>query len=213
MTFELLCMGLIALMFGLALVFAGYKLLWIVLPIWGFFVGFALGAQTLQVLFGVGFLATVTSWVVGFAVGATFAVLSYLFYFVAVAILSGAFGYGVTVALLTAIGLDFGIIVWLIGLVVGVAVAFVVLRFNIQKYAIIVITSIGGTSAIIFTLLAAFGDLNWLTLMFDPVKLAVQNSFWWLLFFIVLAGAGIYIQIVSNKAYEYEGYNRLDVEA
>jgi hypothetical protein len=36
-----------------------------------------LGAQTLQVLFGVGFLATITSWVVGFIVGGLFAVLSY----------------------------------------------------------------------------------------------------------------------------------------
>ena len=51
MTFELLCMGLIALAFGLAVAFGGYKLLWVILPIWGFFAGLALGAQTVQVVF------------------------------------------------------------------------------------------------------------------------------------------------------------------
>jgi hypothetical protein len=210
MSFELLCMGLIALLFGLTLLFAGYKLLWIILPIWGFFFGLALGAQTLQALFGVGFFATVTSWVVGFVVGAIFAVLSYLFYIVAVAILSGAFGYALAVGLLGAIGLDFGFIVWLIGIVVGVAVAFVVLRFNIQKYAVIVITAVGGTSAIIFTLLAAFGDLTPLAMLLNPVKLAVQNSWLWLLFFLITAGVGIFVQIISNRAYEVEAYNRYD---
>ncbi len=208
MSFELLCMGLIALMFGLTLTFLGYKLLWIVLPIFGFFAGFYLGAQTIQVLFSTGFLATITSWIVGFVVGAIFAVLSYLFYFLAVAILSGAFGYGVAVALLQAIGLDMGFIVWLIGIVVGVVVALAVLRFNIQKYAVIVITAVGGTAVIIFTLLAAFGELSLLDLLGNPVVAAMQNSFLWLLFFLIVAGAGIFFQIVSNRAYTVEEWNR-----
>lgn len=208
MSFELLCMGLIALMFGLALTFLGYKLLWIVLPIWGFFAGFYLGAQTIQVIFSTGFLATVTSWIVGFLVGAIFAVLSYLFYFLAVAILSGAFGYGAAVALLQAIGLDMGFIVWLIGIVVGVVVALLVLRFNIQKYAVIVITAIGGTAVIIYTLLAAFGSLSPLELLGNPVVNAIQDSFLWLIFFLVVAGAGIFVQITSNRAYTVEEWNR-----
>ena len=138
MPFELLCMGMIALLFGLALVFSGYRMLWIILPIWGFFFGFGLGAQTLEILLGVGFLATITSWVVGFIVGAIFAVLSYLFYMVAVALISGAFGYALAVGLLLAIGLDYNFLVWIIGIVAGVVAVVVVLRFNIQKYAIIV---------------------------------------------------------------------------
>jgi len=210
MSFELMCMGLIALLFGLAVIFGGYRLFLILLPIWGFFFGFALGTQTLQVLFGVGFMATITSWVVGFITGAIFAVLSYLFYMVAVALLSGAFGYALAVGLLAAIGLDFGIIAWIIGIIVGIAVAAAVIFFNIQKYAIIVITAISGTSVIIFTMLAAFGGLSPLALLLDPVRLAIQNSFWWLIFFLVLAGAGIYIQITTTRAYEIETYNRLE---
>lgn len=208
MGFELLCLTMIALLVGLAVTFGGYRFFLFLLPIWGFFFGFGLGAETLQVLFGVGFLATVSSWVVGFFVGAIFAVLSYLFYMVAVALLAGSFGYGLAVALLTAIGLNFGFIVWLIGLVAGVAVAIIVLLFNIQKYAIIVITALGGTGAIIFTLLATFGNLTPLELLLNPVLLAITNSFWWLLFYVVVAAAGIFVQIMANRAYEIESYDR-----
>ena len=208
MGFELFCMSMIALLIGLAVTFGGYRFFLILLPIWGFFFGFGLGAETLQVIFGVGFLATVTSWVVGFIVGAAFAVLSYLFYIVAVALLAGSFGYGLAVALLTAIGLNFGFIVWLIGIVAGIIVAIVVLIFNIQKYAIIVITAVGGTGAIIFTLLAMFGDLTPAELLLNPVMTAISNSFWWLLFFLVLAIAGIVVQIGANRSYELESYNR-----
>ncbi len=208
MGFELFCMSMIALLIGLAVTFGGYRFFLILLPIWGFFFGFGLGAETLQIIFGVGFLATVTSWVVGFLVGAAFAVLSYLFYIVAVALLAGSFGYGLAVALLTAIGLNFGFIVWLIGIVAGIIVAIVVLIFNIQKYAIIVITAVGGTGAIIFTLLAMFGNLTPAELLLNPVLTAISNSFWWLLFFLVLAIAGIVVQLAANRSYELESYNR-----
>jgi hypothetical protein len=213
MTFELFCMGLIGLLFGLTLVFGGYRLFLFLLPIWGFFFGFALGAETLQVIFGVGFLATVSSWVVGFIVGAIFAVLSYLFYFIAVALLAGSFGYGLAVGLLTAIGLDFGFLVWLIGLVAGIAVAAVVLFLNIQKYAIIVITAMGGTGVIIYILLAAFGGFTPAELLMGPVRLALQNSFWWLLFYLVLAVAGVVVQIMANRSFTLESYNRLEEPA
>ncbi len=209
MSFELLCMGLIGLLFGLAVVFGGYRLFIVLLPIWGFFFGFFLGVETVQVIFGIGFLATVTSWVVGFIVGAIFAVLSYLFYIFAVAVLSFSAGYGLTVGILGAIGLNFGILVWLIAVVVGVVVALVVLALNIQKYAIIVITAVGGTGAIIFTLLALSGSLSPVNLLLNPVRLAIQNSFWWLLFFLVLSIAGIVFQIRSSQSFEAESYNRL----
>src|SRR5512139_1588708 len=128
------CAGLIGILFGLALAFAGYRFFLFLLPIFGFFFGLAFGAQTIQALFGQAFLATVTSWVVGFIVALAFAVLSYLFYFLAVAIIAGALGYAVTVGLVTALGLPMGWLLWIIGVVVGVVVAIVVLRFNLQKW-------------------------------------------------------------------------------
>ena len=210
MSIELLCMALIGLGFGLIVAFWGYKLLWIILPIWGFFAGFALGAQTIGIILSEGFLATITGWVVGFAVGAIFAILSYLFYFLAVALLSGAFGYGVTVGVLTWLfdKDEVGILFWLIGIVVGVAVAVLVLRLNIQKYAVIAITALAGTAVTIFVMLAAFGGLTPLELMVAPVARAIDDSWLWFLYFIIVAAAGIFFQLQTNKEYEIEEYNR-----
>src|SRR5512139_3271384 len=105
--FTIACAGLIGLLFGTALAFAGYRLFIFLLPIWGFFFGLGLGAQAVQaVLPGTGFMADVTSWVVGFVVGLLFAGLSYLFYAFAVAMIGGSLGYAVAVGLLTWIGLQ-----------------------------------------------------------------------------------------------------------
>ena len=208
MSFELLCMTMIGLLFGAVLIFGGYRLFLVLLPIWGFFFGIGLGAQTVQIIFGGGFLATITSWVVGFIVGIIFAVLSYLFYIVAVALLAGSFGYALGVGLVTLI-LPFGFIAWAVGIVAGIIVAVVVLLFNIQKYAIIAITAFGGTAAVIYVLLAAFGGNQALTQMAEaPVKYAITNSFWWLLFFLVVGIFGFVAQLRVNSAYEIEEYNR-----
>ncbi len=74
--FNLACAGLIGTMFGVILAFFGYRLFLILLPIWGFFFGFLLGADTIHHLFNQGLFVTVTGWVVGFIVGAIFAVLA-----------------------------------------------------------------------------------------------------------------------------------------
>jgi hypothetical protein len=107
------------------------------------------------------------------------------------------------------IGLDGGFLVWLIAVVAGIALALVVYFFNLQKYAIIVATAVGGTGVIIYTLLAMFDSTLAVKLLNNPVKLAVENSFWWLLFFLVVAGLGIVVQIMANRSYEIEEYNRM----
>lgn len=210
MTYELFCMTLIALVFGVMMVFGGYRLFLIILPIWGFFFGFGLGAQTLTYLFGYGFLSTVTSWIVGFFIGLLFGLLSYLFYTFAVALLAGSLGYGLMVGILTAIGMNPGFLTWLLGIIAGVALALVVLYFNIQKYAVIAITAIGGTGVIVFTLLAAFGGYDPVQLLNAPVRSAMQNSFLWWIFFIAVAAAGVVVQLRETRAFEIEAYNRLE---
>jgi hypothetical protein len=209
MAFELLCIATIALLFGAVVVFWGYRLFLFLLPVWGFFAGFLVGAQAIDFLFDVGLFATVTGWVVGFFVGLLFAALSYLFYAVAVGVISFSLGYGATIAILAWIGLEAGFLLWLIAVAVGVAVAFVVYRFNIQKYAIIVATAAGGTGLIIYTLLALFDSALAVELLENPVKLAIDNSPWWMLFFLVMLVLGTVAQIRANRTFEIDTYNRL----
>ena len=208
--FTFACAGLIGMLFGTVLAFAGYRLFIYLLPIWGFFFGLALGAQSMQTLFGVGFLSTITSWVVGFLVGAIFAVLSYAFYAVAVAIIGGSLGYVLAVGLLTAIGLDFGFIVWIVGIIAAIAMAFVTIRFNLQKWVVIAATSILGAATIFGTIILMFNPLaNFLA---NPVKVFLSTSGFLTLLFIIVAGLGIVVQIGTTRNMEIEAYNRMSAE-
>jgi len=204
--FTLMCAGVIGGLFGLLLSFFGYRLFLLLLPIWGFFFGLALGADTIQALLGGGFLGTITSWVVGFVVGAIFAVLSYLFYMFAVAVIAGSLGYVVTAAVLYGIGMSPGFLVWIIAMIVAIAVIFVTFRFNLQKWVIIIATSVLGAGVIYGTILLLFFPVA--RLMENPVRLALQASPLLLILFIVMAVVGVVVQYRQNKAFTLESYNR-----
>jgi Ni,Fe-hydrogenase I cytochrome b subunit len=210
--FAVMCGGMIALLFGLALAFAGYRLFLVLIPIWGFFFGFGLGAQAIMALSpNDAFLATITSWVVGFIVAAVFALLAYLFYIAAVAIVSFSLGYTATIGLLTAIGLPLagGFFVWIGAVIVGVILAFVVLRFNVQKIVIEIATAVLGAGTIVGVFLALFGKLPPSQLFANPVGAALQASPFWMLVFIVLAVVAFFAQWQNNRSWEVQTYDRM----
>ena len=209
--FAVMCGGLIALLFGLALGFAGYRLFLILLPIWGFFFGFGLGAQAIMAISpNDAFLATITSWVIGFIVAVVFAVLAYLFYIFAVAIISFSLGYSVTMGVLGALGAPLwgGLIGWIIAVVVGVALALVVLRFNIQKVVIELATAFLGAGAIVGVFVLLFGGPA-AQIMQNPVKFVLNSSPFWLIVFIVLGVLGFAAQYMHNRSWEVHTYNRM----
>jgi len=210
MGFEVFCATLIALFLGLVICFAGYRLFLTLLPLWGFFFGFALGAQSLQLLFGEGFLSTVTSWVVGFGVGALFAVLSYLFYAFAVAIIAGSLGYALGAGFMQLINVDIGWLVWLVGIALAVVVIIATFYFNLQKYAIVIATALGGAGLIVGTLMFGYIGMTLAKFFENPIRFALNDSPLWTIFFLVMAGLGIAAQIYSSRAFEIEAYeNRI----
>lgn len=199
MGFELFCATVTALLVGTVIAFGGYRWFLFLLPIWGFFFGLGLGAETLQAIFGEAFLATVTSWVVGFIVGAIFAVLSYSFYAVGVAIAASSLGYALGVGFMNLIGIEFGVLAWLVGIALGVVALLVTFRFNLQRYAVIAVTAIGGTSVIVGTLMFGFAGLTLVRLVDNPVRFMLDQSWLWALFFLALAVAGIAVQLLTTR--------------
>jgi hypothetical protein len=208
--FTLACAGLIGALFGLLLAFFGYRLFLILLPIWGFFFGLFLGADTMHYLFGYGFLASVTSWVVGFVVGAIFAVLAYLFYIVAVAIIAGSLGYFLTMGIWLALGLDPGFLAWLVGIIVGVVFIFVTLQFNLQKWVIIIATAFLGAATTFGTFILLFNPMA--KFLENPVKVALAQSWFVLVLFALMVAAGIVVQYVQNKKFTLDSYNNWETE-
>ena len=190
--FTLACSAFIASLFGLILVFAGYKLFRILLPIWGFFFGLGLGAQTVQVLFNEGFLTTITSWVTGLIFGVIFAVLAFPFYLFGVAIIAASLGYLATVGLWLWIGLPYGFLMWLIAIIMAIALTAVTLIFNLQKWVIIIATAILGAGLSVGVITALFKPVS--LLLENPVKVVLQTSPLLLILFLLLVVLGIIVQ-------------------
>jgi hypothetical protein len=203
MTFQLICTAILALIIGVLALVAGYRLFLLLLPIWGFFAGFAMGAHATTLIFGTGFLSTATSWIVGFVAGLIFAVLSYLIYIVGVALLSAAFGYFLGAGIMLLF-LDPGLIVTLVGLAGAVVMAFVVLAFNIQKPVLEFITSFGGATAVLTGILLLFGRISLEALGENPVRMVLDDSIFWLIVWLVLGFVGFGVQIASNRTYVIE---------
>ncbi len=161
-TLEGLLLGAMAIGIGLAFAFWGFRVFLVLLPIWGFFAGFLLGAQGVDYLFGDGFLSTTFGWVVGFGLGLLFAVLSYLYYWVAVILLGGALGYQLTLGLLHWIGFEAdGVIAFILAL--GGGAIFAVGFFVLQMPAVLVIvaTAISGAGATIAGVAIGLGLIHY----------------------------------------------------
>jgi hypothetical protein len=206
--FALALTGVFALFFGAVLAFAGYRFFLVLLPIVGFLFGFTVGAQLIQALFGGGILATLAGWLAGFVVALVFAVSSYIFYLAAVAIVGGALGYALATGLLMALGLDFGLLVWTVGVVALLMFGAGAVLLNVQKYVVIVATALLGAGVVVGTFLFLFGGLPPAELTQNPVRHVLQTSPFWLLVYLALAALGAAAQLVTTRRWEIDTYNR-----
>lgn len=199
-SFLLLLGGVVALF--------GYRLLWIILPIWGFFFGLAVGGQGVQALFGDGFLSTAFSWIVAFCLGVLFAMMSYLFWFLAVALVGGYLGYAIVVGFFGLVGVDLGVVVWLVGVAVGIVTAFLTLRFNVQKYVVIIATSFLGAAAVVGTIIMLFNPLDPTAFADHPVKVVFDEGVGWAIMLLLVAAVSMAFQFASTRYYDIQRYNR-----
>ena len=157
-TLQGLLIGALVIAIGLAFAFWGFRVFLVLLPIWGFFAGFILGANGVEYILGDGFLATGTGWVIGFLLGLLFAVLSYLYYWVAVILLGGALGYQLTIGLLQWIGFDAdGILAFILALAGGAIFAVAFFLLHMPAVLVIVATAISGAGATIAGVAIALG--------------------------------------------------------
>jgi hypothetical protein len=193
MTFEGILLGLIALAVGAAFTFYGFKFFLVLLPLWAFVVGFAAGAQALSTLFGDGFLATVSGWVVGFILGAVFAVISYLWYWAAIVLLGGGLGYTIGVGLMGWLGIH-GFLAVVVGVLVGAVFAVGTILLKAPRILVVVFTSLGGAATVVGGALLIIGRIP-VSGFGDGVLAAVlEDSLIWFVAWIVIAALGVVYQ-------------------
>ena len=200
--------GGILLFLGSLIAFAGYRLFLVLLPIYGFFFGLSFGAHSVQALFGDGFLSTTTSWVVGFFAGLLFAVLSYLFWVFAVAIVAGSLGYALVAGFFSLFGADLDVLVWIIGVVVGIVFGIAAVVLNLQKAIVIIATALLGAWTIVGTFLFLFTSATPESLAESGAKMILDDHPGWFVIFAVVAALGMIFQFQVNRTYEIERYNR-----
>jgi len=188
-------MAILAVVIGLAFAFGGWRFFLVLLPLWGFVVGFSLGTEGMRALFGDGTFATVTSWVVGLVVALVFAALSYLYYYAAIAILAGAVGYTIGASAWGIIGNEQGVIAFVIGLVVGVVVAVAVLALNVPRLLVIVLTGLGGAATVVAGWFLLTGKVPADNVTWWQVGQLIKDSWFYLIVWALIAAAGILAQL------------------
>jgi hypothetical protein len=192
--------ALFAIIVGLLFTFAGYQFFRALIPVWGFFAGFAWGAQAIAVGLGEGFLASVTGWVVGFLVALVIAALAYYFYELGVGILVAFISYWLSMGVLTQIGLpQAGFFATIVALFVGVSLGIAALYFKAPKGILVALSAFGGATATIGGIMVMFGVIPIALLGTDIVGTIFRQSLFWVGTWIALAAVGIANQLTISR--------------
>ena len=206
----LILLALVALGLGAVLLLVGYRFFLLLLPIWGFVAGLWLGAETVSILLGEGFLVSVTGLAVGFVVGLIMAILSYLFYAVGVLLLGASFGYWLTAGLMYAVGFESGFLVTIAGVITAIIFATLTVMLDVKKHLAIIMTAFGGAGGISLAILLIFGVIAPEQLQAGgaaALAAVIEDSVFWLLIWLAFAIGGIIFQESTTREYYIE-YDR-----
>ena len=187
-------LGLFAIIAGGVILFAGQFVLRLVIPIWGFFAGFAFGAGLFAELADERFLGTVLGWVTGFVFALIFAVLAYLYYAIAVILAMAAFGFAIGSGLVLALGIEWNWVAVLVGLVVGAVLGLVSVFGNMPMIVLAVASSIAGAASVVAGVMLVVGSMDSADFTRGTFTDAVQDGWGWYLLLLVLALVGIVVQ-------------------
>src|SRR6187431_2364882 len=180
-------LGVLAIVAGGAMLVAGQFVLRLVIPIWGFFAGFAFGAGLVAEFADERFLGTVLGWVLGLVFALIFAVFAYLYYAVAIVLAMAGFGYAIGAGIVVALGIDWNWVAVLVGVAIGAALGLVAIFGNLPLIVLVVISSFAGAVSVVGGLMLFFGSLDSEDFGSGAFTDTVSDSWAWYLLLLVLA--------------------------
>jgi hypothetical protein len=195
---EDIVIGLIALVAGSVFCFSGYRAFRLIIPIWGAFTGFAVGAGAISAITGDALLAKPLGWIVGLVVGVVFALLAYLYYEVAVILTMGSLGFLAGSALMTALGVGWNWLIVAVAVAVSVVFAVFALVTNFPRIVLVVVSATAGATAMVAGGMLLTGALESADLTRAYVTERIQDDWWWYLGYLALVLAGIFSQAAGN---------------
>jgi hypothetical protein len=187
--------GVIAILTGAVFCFRGYLAMRIVIPLWGAFAGFMLGAGL--VAGNDGFLANALGWLVGIAVAVVFGLVAYLYYEVSVLIGMMAIGFVLGTSVMVALGVTWSWVIVLSGIVVAVVLAFIGIAGDLPMVLLTFLTALAGASTIVAGLMLMFGVVQLDDFDSALTTEALADDWWWYAIYVALAFGGIVAQFVD----------------
>ncbi|HLZ37894.1 MAG TPA: DUF4203 domain-containing protein [Mycobacteriales bacterium] len=188
-------LGLLAIAIGALFCFRGYLTMRLVIPAWGAFTGFLLGAGIVDGLTGDGFLVGVLPWLVGFAVAVVFGLIAYLYYEVSVVLAMAAVGFVLGSSLMVALNVRWSWVVVLAGVLAGVALAVLAIVGDLPMLLLTVLTALAGAGTTVAGIMLLTGSLTADDLDSAAVVSRIDDSTGWWLLYILLAAVGIVLQL------------------
>ncbi|MEM8620197.1 MAG: DUF4203 domain-containing protein [Actinomycetota bacterium] len=189
--------AVLAILTGLVFCYRGYLAMRIVIPIWGAFAGFVLGAG----LAGGddGFLGNATSWIVGIALALLFGLIAYLYYEVAVILGMMAIGFVLGTSLMVAFGVSWSWVVTLVGVIVAIALAVIGVIGDLPMVLLTVLTALAGASTVVLGLMLLFNVIDASDLNTAATTQVLDDDWWWYVIYLALALSGMVTQFSDTK--------------
>jgi hypothetical protein len=188
-------LGLLAIAVGCLFCFRGYLTMRLVIPVWGAFSGFLLGAGLAHRWTGDGFLAGALAWLVGGAVAVVFGLLAYTYYEVSVVLAMAAIGFVLGASLMVAVDVRWSWAVVLVGMLAGVALAVLAVAGRLPMLLLILLTATAGAATTVTGIMLLTGTLAADDLDSTAVVARVEDSTGWWVLYGALALAGVVLQL------------------
>ena len=194
--------GLVAILIGLLACLAGYRVFVLLLPVWGFAIGFLAGANVMDELFATGFLRNILGILVAILSGVVFAAIAYIWWWLGVVIAIAGLGYALGYAILPAIGIEAGLLQVLLALLVGAAFAAAAVLLRLPRMIVIALTALWGAGATVAGVLLILGQIRVEQIGYGAVDAAVTQSPFWTVIWITLAIVGAVAQTTTFRDFD-----------
>jgi hypothetical protein len=190
-----IAVGIIALLTGAVFCFRGYLAMRVVIPLWGAFAGFMLGAGLVSG--DAGFLGNALGWLVGFGLAIVFGVIAYLYYEVSVIIGMMGIGFVLGTSLMVMLGVEWSWLIVLSGVVLAVALAFVAIAGDLPMVLLTVLTALAGAGTIVAGLMLLVGTIDVDDFDIGITTERAADNPWWFVIYGGLVVGGIISQFTD----------------
>jgi len=187
--------GMITLLMGAVFCFRGYLAMRLVIPMWGAFAGFMLGAGIVSG--DAGFLGSALGWFVGLGLAVLFGAIAYLYYEISVVIGMMAIGFVLGTSSMVALGVTWSWIIVLGGLLLAAALAFVAIVGDLPMMLLTFLTALAGASTIVAGLMLMVGTVDLDDFDVGTTTEYIADDWWWFVIYGGLVVGGLVAQFTD----------------